>query len=166
MRRSCFRRWLIIHCPNRFDLGRDADGKLIDRLSTPEMVSGFLSFALDGLRRLAEANGRFTESESIQGQLRDYQKSNDPVASFIDGCVIATEGAKVERRSVFTAFSQYCREQAFRAIGRNHFYERLRANGVCDSRIGNCDYFTDIRLSHYAGGEGIDEPPILVMKRK
>ena len=154
---SYFRRWLIIDFPNRFNVGREADENLIDKLLTPAMLSGLLNVALAGLRRLADANGRFTESESIRGQLRDYRKSNDPVVSFIDDCIISSEGARVERRSVLTAFSQYCKDQGFRAVGRNRFYEKLRANGVRDSRIGNRDCFTDIRLSQYRGNEGIDE---------
>ena len=50
--------------------------KLIDKLTTPGALSGFLNLALDGIDRL-RANGQFSHSKSVEGTTGYYLRASD-----------------------------------------------------------------------------------------
>ena len=54
------RRWKIFNCINIF-VGEKADIKILEKLTTPTELIGFLNWILEGLKRLL-TNGRFSEN--------------------------------------------------------------------------------------------------------
>ena len=100
-----FRRWLLFVFPNKFE-GPDCDPQILDKLTTPEELSGLLNWALEGLRRLQE-NGRFTKSMSADELQELYESMSDPITAFIAEH-IKTEStgvaSKVTPKTVASAF--------------------------------------------------------------
>lgn len=141
-----YRRLCIIPFPNQF-LGSKADRGLIEKLITPQELSGLLNRAIGGLRRLF-ANGGFTEPETVKKALAEYQKWNDPVSGFIqDKCEIGINN-RIERQTLFTFYSKYCLEEGFRTESRNAFYKGVRSfPGVGEVEAHDGNYiFTGIKL--------------------
>jgi len=140
-----YRRWCIIPFPNRF-VGKDADKSLIYKLTRPNELSGLLNRALKGLNRLFE-NETFTERKTVKEALEDYKRRNDTVKAFIDDCCQFNLEAKIERGEVYTAYTQYCQDEGFKAISRRACYDRIRAYPqVGEMREPQNRYFTGISV--------------------
>jgi len=78
-----FRRWIIINFPNQFlPDNPKTDPNLLKKLTTPDEISGFFNWALEGLERLLK-NGKFSNAKSIEETRKQYIRSSDPVKAFI-----------------------------------------------------------------------------------
>jgi len=141
-----YRRLCIIPFPYQF-LGAKADKGLINKLTTPEELSGLLNRALRGLRRLHE-NKVFTEPETVKKALAEYQKWNDPISGFVQDKCQLDVGNRIERQMLFTAYAKYCLEEGFKTESRNSFYKRVRSfPGVGEVEAHDGNYiFTGLKL--------------------
>jgi len=138
-----FRRWCIIPFPKRFE-GKDADKSLADKMTEPSELSGLLNRALRGLHRLFNNEG-FTESVTVKSSLDDYKRQNDTVAAFISDCCFFDINATIERGELYTAYTKYCEEEKYKTIGRNEYYNKVRAySQVTEKGDGKKRYFVGI----------------------
>lgn len=96
-----FRRWIVIPFPNSFE-GRQ-DPHLLDRLTTPENMSGLLNLALRGLRRLGQQNG-FTMGPSLVDALKRYQQEADNIAGFLAECCRVEQGLSYPRKELYLRY--------------------------------------------------------------
>ena len=120
-----FRRWIIINFPNQFI--ENADKKLLEKLTTPEEMSGFFNFALDGLNRLLE-NGDFSNSKSIQEVRDNYVRQSDSVGAFCMDCIRVSPDNWVVKKDLFTNYADYCRNLNYPITPENIFHKRLVDN--------------------------------------
>ena len=77
-----WRRWQLIACGAVFD-GNKCVPNIIKDLTTPEELSGFLIFALDGLKRLLE-NQTFSPNPIVEDIEKTWIKGSDPPKAFIN----------------------------------------------------------------------------------
>jgi len=82
-----FDRWLVMRTmrmfmPSSAESEGDADLLLIERLSTPQQLSGVLNLAIAGLRRLLEQE-YFSEGVSMREAHAQFQASVDAVYAFV-----------------------------------------------------------------------------------
>lgn len=103
-----FRRWIILNFPNQFE-GKDADPDLIDKLTTPEELSGFLNWALEGLQRILK-NGGFSNSLTTDQIREDYRRKSDPVAAFAMECLEEDSAGEVPKDELYALYVGYCRK--------------------------------------------------------
>jgi putative DNA primase/helicase len=80
-----YRRWQIIPCNNVF-IGEKCDTHILDKLTTPEELSGLLNWALEGLKRLLD-NARFSVNEDFEQQRRQYIRKSNSSKAFIEECL-------------------------------------------------------------------------------
>lgn len=123
-----YRRWVIIRFPNSFK-GSSADHKLINKLITPEEMSGLLNLAIKGLRRLYANNG-FTEAATIAREIEIYKIANDSVRAFVNTCCIIDEeksvvDSKISSTELHSAYTTWCRNGNFRPVNLTNFNDRL-----------------------------------------
>ncbi|MGD6831410.1 DNA primase family protein [Sutcliffiella halmapala] len=119
-----FRRWIIIPFPNQFKKN-EADPNLIHKLTTPEAQSTLLNYAIQGLNRL-EANGHFTESETIHNLLNDYKKESDSVSTFIEEkCDLGAWGECTSTKELFEVYEKWCVQMGYQIIKKRDFNKRL-----------------------------------------
>lgn len=95
------------------------DPEIIEKISTPEELSGLLNWALDGLDRLLH-NKNFSTSMNTE-QIRDkwLRKSN----SFTAFCMDWLEeeyGCKIKTNDLKEAYSLYCQEYRVKSDLKNH----------------------------------------------
>jgi len=109
-----FRRWLIIPFPNVFE-GEDADTKLLEKLTTPGELSGFLNVSIQGLRRLFE-RGRFETPSTAEDALALYRLTSDPIRAFLVECC-STEPEEsqkpvvVGKDTLYRAYTTFCEKE-------------------------------------------------------
>ncbi len=125
-----YRRWIIIPFRKTF-VGVNDDPDLIDKLTTPQELSGLLNVALIGLKRLREENG-FTE-ENVQKIQQIYDSNASLVRDFInDECEISLtdKNCFVESFRLQNAYEKYCEAKGARALDINVLGEELRSQGI------------------------------------
>ena len=77
-----YRRFVILQF-NKYFIGSKADIKLIEKLITPEELSGLLNYALDGLERLLRI-AQFSSSASVEETRQQYIRTADSCQAFIE----------------------------------------------------------------------------------
>jgi len=118
-----FRRWLIINFPNTFN-GVSADKNLLDKLTTPEELSGLLNLAIRGLKRLMD-NGGFSDDRSVAQIREQYIRMSDSVHAFVlDKIEVSTEDF-VEKKKLYAAYCEYCRNENLPVVSDQTFFKRL-----------------------------------------
>jgi len=145
-----FRRWLIFVFPNTFE-GDACDHKILEKLTTPEELSGLLNWALVGLHRL-QKTGHFTKSLTADELQELYESMSDPITAFIETRLIqSTSGAEL-KDDVYRAYYKFCRDKGYVAVTKRTLTTELKPRiaglGESDRKIrgrsGRC--WTGIRL--------------------
>lgn len=135
-----YRRWKFINFTRKFgddqDATKQADPKLLDKLTTDRELSGLLNHAIDSLRGLHERGG-FSNNLSTEESRRIYTRLSDPVAVFLEDRCIIDPTATVKKSVLFNAYVGYCRDNRQASIGQAAFTKRLRDMGrFSDCQVG------------------------------
>jgi putative DNA primase/helicase len=120
-----YRRWIIFNFPNRFEDDK-ADPTIIDKLTTPEELSGLLNLALKALKELL-ARGRFINDTSTDTKREQYIRLSDSVRSFVMDCIDSSPDDFVKKDVAYEAFCEYCRSNNYPDLSKVTFDKRLRA---------------------------------------
>lgn len=91
--------------------------KLIDELTTPEEMSGFLNQALDGLKRLLE-NHKFTYGKTKEDTRLIYTKRSDPAKWFVETYLVVTDEYNdyLYHDDIFRACVKICHKEQIKKI--------------------------------------------------
>jgi len=133
-----FRRFMIIKFNQVFD-GEGCDKNIIDRLTTPQELSGFFNYALEGLNRLLK-NGDFTGSQTAEEIREKYIEMSDPVTAFVNHHIVEDPDAYEPKDSVYRAYHRFCKERGYVPIATNRFSAELKTRVYCrdgQRRIGD-----------------------------
>jgi putative DNA primase/helicase len=109
--RAFFRRWLIITCPNTF-IGDQCDPNILDKLTTPEELSGLFNWAIKGLIRLMK-NGTFTKSNTAEEIQIEYELLSNPVKAFTENCIEFDGETATSKDDAYYAYRQFCRIRGY-----------------------------------------------------
>lgn len=125
-----FRRWVILRFDRTFE-GAAKDESLIEKLTTPEELSGLLNVALGGLKRLkAEKGFEHTDIDEIKAM---YQEGASKIRDFIDEqCTIDTTNPEltVTTFDLHAAYAAFCKQRGTTFLDISRFGEELKALGV------------------------------------
>ncbi|MCM1987779.1 phage/plasmid primase, P4 family [Methanococcoides seepicolus] len=137
-----FRRWILIDFPNTFE-GKTADKNLIDKLVTPEELSGFLNKALTALKVLL-ANEEFSYNKSVEDVKRMYLLNSNSVAVFVDEC-IELSNEDTSKHLVYEEYKQWCIGNDLEPEKNNIFGKHFKELGYTYSResTGSREYKWD-----------------------
>lgn len=119
-----FRRWVIITFPNQF-VGEREDRNLLAKLTTPEELSGFLNFALEGLERLRSNGWHFSNPKTTAEIRREYIRKSSPVQAFLMDCTKLDVDGLVPRAELFSQFSEYCHTHQLPVPSSDSFFKKL-----------------------------------------
>lgn len=120
-----FDRVLIGQCNNRFSRAT-ADPGIVDKLATPQNLSGILIRCAQGYQRLIANNG-ITECASITAAVNEYRFSADTVQGFWYACPF-NPNAAVARQEVYQIYRQVCEAGNRKAVSEDLFFKRTAEN--------------------------------------
>ena len=122
-----FRRWVLIHFPNTFPEGSPLrDERLLEKLTTPEELSGLLNLALVGLRRL-KARGHFDTPPSCRAELEEYKRLNDSVVLFSAEHITTEDPAgEVGRVALYSQYKVFCWADNLKPVSSQKFCAKIR----------------------------------------
>tara|TARA_B100002003_G_scaffold124129_1_gene114562 strand:- start:116 stop:1135 length:1020 start_codon:yes stop_codon:yes gene_type:complete len=119
-----FRRWIILVFPNRFEADKE-NKSLLEELTTPEELSGFLNWSLEGLKRLKKNNWVFSYSKSTEEIREAYIRKSSPIQAFLMDRVADNPDAYISKKELFKVFAEYCRSFKLPVVTQNTFYTNL-----------------------------------------
>ncbi|QJW90752.1 DNA primase [Spirosoma taeanense] len=122
-----FRRFLIVPFGVTI-LEAEQDKQLAAKIIQAEL-SGVFNWVLDGLRRLL-AQGRFTDSEAVRGQVEAYKRQSDTVRVFLDEHDYqAHTDYSTPLKELYREYKAFCSEDNYRPVNSRNFKKRLDSYG-------------------------------------
>lgn len=123
--RAWFRRPLIMKCPNIF-VGDDCDPAILDKITTPQELSGMLNWALEGRRRLIE-QGNFTRGETAEQIQELYEELEDDITAFFNHCVDTNDFEGIVPKDDFhRLYYQFCKMKGFSPVLKQTFSKEIK----------------------------------------
>jgi len=123
-----FRRWIIINFPNQFlPDNPKTDPNLLKKLITPDEISGFFNWGLEGLERLLK-NGKFSNAKSIEETRIQYIRSSDPVKAFVIDKIEFKNEAFTPKHIVYEVFIDYCNKMKLPTVANLTFTRKFVEN--------------------------------------
>jgi putative DNA primase/helicase len=118
-----FRRWIIITFPKVFS-GAGADPHILEKITTPEELSGLLNVALMRLREMLK-RGSFSDSRTTEELRIEYKRKSSPVASFVMDCLESDSESHIPKKTIYTAFLAYCKRTKTPDTSESTFFKNL-----------------------------------------
>jgi len=124
-----YRRWIYIEFPNQF-VGKNADPRKLDKISSPLELSGILNWALEGLYSLLKQN-QFSINKTTQETRIFYKRQSNPSGAFADEYLEKTKvfDDYIAKDELFQMFQGFCEENNLKVIGRDSFFRNLNKAG-------------------------------------
>lgn len=97
---------MIIEFPYTFT-GDKADQALLQKLTTPQELSGLLNVAIGGLKRL-RLLGDFSYEASWEKTMNKYADLSDPVGVFAEQDCALDPAKEISKPALFKAYSLFC----------------------------------------------------------
>lgn len=120
-----WRRWIIIEFPNTFPEGDPkTDPHILKKLTAPEELSGFLNWALEGLKRLLE-NGKFTPTKTRTQIEEEWIIRTDSLRAFVRKCVARDPACFVTKEDFYNAYQGFCADNDAPVVDKSLVGRRL-----------------------------------------
>jgi P4 family phage/plasmid primase-like protien len=154
-----YRRWLILTFDEVFEGKLMKDTKLIDKLTTPEELSGLLNLALIALKQLHKDGG--FKDVSVEKIRKTYDENSNTVIAFLDDkCVVDLTAPEYYTltTNIYNEYLIFCKEKHQRPLEINVFGKKLAEQGIERERIryygGEREYcYIGIRLRSELRGQ-------------
>jgi putative DNA primase/helicase len=103
-------RWIVIEFPNTFpENDPRTDPRILDKLTTPEELSGMLNWALEGLKRLLK-QGHFSISKTSTEMQEKWASYSDSLRYFVLKAVKPEPSAWIEKGAFYEAYCKFCED--------------------------------------------------------
>jgi len=136
-----WRRWIVVQFPNVFP----PNPKLIEELTTPEELSGFLNRVLEVLDEIEE-RGDLTRTGEVEKMMEEWMRRSNSVYAFVRDCVEFSSTSFVPKDEVYAAYVEYCEEHDYRTLPKNAFAAELmrqvRGIGTGRRKVGGRRVYT------------------------
>jgi len=134
-----FSRIILMDFPNRFEK-ETADIHLLDKLTTPEELSGFLNLAISGLRRLLQ-NQAFTYDLEVEDIAEEYQRRSVPVQAiheFMAAATLKDSTSILLKEDLWMAFRGWCLETDDKELPKESFFKGVYGGyAVANTRLSD-----------------------------
>lgn len=108
----------------------DYDSAITWKLKHQDVAEYLIQLGLQGLERVLASQG-FTESQKVEDEINDFEKSNNPILLFLEE-VEEAEILNHETKEVFARYDVFCSENGFTRIAMQTFTKEIK-------RLLNCD---------------------------
>lgn len=102
----------------------DYDPWIKYKLCEREAIQYLINIAVEGLKRVLE-NREFTECTSVNEEIAEYEKENNPILSFIED--VGAEGiVNEETTDVYKRYTLFCSMNGYSANSFNQFSKGIK----------------------------------------
>ena len=119
------RRWLAVPFDTTLDESH-LDRALLDKLTTPEELSGLLNRAVAEHRRLLNG-GRLTESEKMVAAKDQFDQASDSTRLFLEECVEESSPYdEINRTDLYNSYKDWCAINRLTPVSAHRLYTSVR----------------------------------------
>lgn len=122
-----YSRFRFVVFPNKFAVNQSY--RIHMHAAIEKELSGILNWAVEGLKRL-NAQGAFTNSESMEAMKREYRSENDSAMAFVNECLDVEADGNVNSGAMYAFYCTYCEESGLKAVSNREFSTRLKSAGI------------------------------------
>jgi putative DNA primase/helicase len=153
-------RWLLVKFIRTFPIGsHERDEHILEKMTTPDELSGLLNTALAGLKSLLE-NRKFDGEPTTDEIRKEYDRLSDPGYNFLEEMTYTDFGteedgvrsppAQVVKADLYKRFVGYCKARDIPTISEKKFNQSVRRHRpqVLDKQVA-CD--GQGRIRHWVG---------------
>ena len=115
-----------------------ADTEIIDKLTTPNELSGLLNWSLLGLERILK-QGDFSGSKSVNDVKTEWIRKSDSFNAFLMDFIDQDYDSMIIKNDLRKAYGLYCQKHKIRAKGDKHILFTLSSIGVGEGRERGLD---------------------------
>lgn len=108
---------------NRHFSEEERDLDLKARLTTPENLSGFLNWVLDGFKKFQRDGLKMPAS--VKEATNEYRTQSDKVLLFTTQCLKREQGSELKTSTVYSRFQSWCLDNGLGAVSSREFNRRL-----------------------------------------
>jgi putative DNA primase/helicase len=125
------RRLIIVPFNAKFSSkDKDYDPFIKDKLMTNKSLEYLLLLGVKGLTRVL--NGyEFTQVESVNKELQEYEKINNPILTFIEEFKIVNEAVQ----QIYNTYSVWCHNNGMKPVNINKFTREINERGFATKQI-------------------------------
>jgi len=121
------RRFIFVKFPNSFPVGDPRrDDKILDKMTTPEELSGVLNWAIIGLKRLQE-NGAFTYTTDTEAIRETYNRMSDSVKAFCNEELEYNLESEASKDDLFNFYQMFCTKNQLLQNNKDWFFRKLKS---------------------------------------
>lgn len=93
-------------------------------------LPGILNLAIEGAIRLIKQNGKFTESEAINQEVKSYEDDINMVKRFIDDLEIEHDSEqRISNQQIYSIFTQWCKDEGIKAPTKRYLIRKMKSSG-------------------------------------
>ena len=119
------RRWLAVPFDTTLD-DTTLDRDILDKLTTPEELSGLLNRAVAGYRQLLEGGGALIESEKMARAKDDFDQASDSTRLFLAECVEeCSPYDEIARTELYNAYKDWCALNRLNPVSAHRLYNSV-----------------------------------------
>ena len=108
-----------------------------DELCEQEAMEHLILLGLAGLQRVL-SNVKFTTSTRVQGQLKEYEESNNPIIGFVQE--IGLDGiANEPTKDVYRKYKEYCLANNFQPLSNVEFSRQIASRWGYETALKRID---------------------------
>lgn len=129
----------------------DFDPNIKYKLRSRESVEYMIRIGLDGLQRVLERN-KFTVSESVQAELKEYEESNNPLLLYLESEDPHLQDQPTSK--IYREYSLFCGENGFQPISNIEFSKQIRKRmqmDIVSRKIRGKKYRVFVRRDYDSG---------------
>lgn len=121
-----YSRWLVFRFLQQFGEGNQKTNKnLLEEITTPNELSGFLKIAIKGFQRL-ERQQSFSYKKTSEEVKLIMHESGDVISAFVQNCLIESEGNLIPKEVMYNAFLAWCSTTKRMSVTKDLIGKRLR----------------------------------------
>jgi len=119
-----WRRWAILDFPFTFKV----DPTLIDKLATPQNLSGYLNLVIDKMNRIEKYG--LTRSNKVENAMNTWKKRSNSAYAYVTDMLEKSATEFIKYDTLYNLYLNYCEEQDFTALGKPKFTMELEKIGA------------------------------------
>ena len=118
------RRWLVVPFDTSFNES-DLDPTLLDKLTTPDELSGLLNRAVSAYRQVLE-KGALTESENMVAARQGFERDSDSTRLFLEERVEESSPYdEIDRTDLYAAHKDWCALNRVNPVSARRLYKSV-----------------------------------------
>jgi phage/plasmid-associated DNA primase len=102
-----------------------ADTRIIEKITTPEELSGIFNWAIIGYNRLI-TQMKLTEGKSAKETREIYLEMSDPVNAFYNEMIEEDSEAITIKNEIWRHYGEFCINKGFITLAENKFFSELK----------------------------------------